>query len=124
MAEHRLRIVGHLSAPRLVGRIGRTGGIAGLRRVETAQTTSLAGSQHDVAGVIGATLGMVHWQLAAFGIMCGFLAGGISSIWLLLTRRVKFGNTIPFGPYMLLGAWLAITLGSEAAISVLRLWYL
>jgi leader peptidase (prepilin peptidase)/N-methyltransferase len=77
-----------------------------------------------LAGVIGATLGMVHWQLAAFGIMCGFLAGGISSIWLLLTRRVKFGNTIPFGPYMLLGAWLAITLGSEAAISVLRLWYL
>lgn len=77
-----------------------------------------------LAGVIGSTLGIVSWQLAVFGILCGFLAGGVTSVWLLLTRRAKMGSAIPFGPYMLLGAWVAILAGTEFARAVLALWYL
>jgi leader peptidase (prepilin peptidase)/N-methyltransferase len=75
-----------------------------------------------LAGVIGITLGIAGWQQAIFAIALGFLIGGIASIVLLLFRRVSFGASIPFGPSMLIGAWLAIVLGADPAHQFLQLW--
>lgn len=77
-----------------------------------------------LAAVIGVTLGIAGWQHAVFGILLGFIAGGVVSMALLILKRAKLGTAIPFGPYMLLGAWVAVLLGPEVAGEVLQLWSL
>jgi len=75
-----------------------------------------------LAGVIGITLALAGWHHAIFGILLGFLVGGLFSLALLLSKRAAIGTAIPFGPWMLLGAWIAIILGPESAVNVLQLW--
>ena len=72
-----------------------------------------------LAGVLGLYLGWVGWDALVVGWFAAFLLGGIFSIGLLLTRRAKRGTGIPFGPWMLAGAAVGLTLGP-----VLADWYL
>lgn len=75
-----------------------------------------------LAGVIGVTLSIAGWQHAVIGIFFGFLAGGIFSAVLLLIGRAKFGAAIPFGPWMLFGAWFAMILTPEITREIIGLW--
>ncbi len=70
-----------------------------------------------LAGVLGLFLGFLGWKELIVGAFLAFLVGGIVSIGILVTgrRRMK----IPFGPYMLAGAWLGVFCGAGVAD-----WYL
>jgi len=57
------------------------------------------------AFVLGAALGVVNWQLALVGLT---LAAGIGATVGVLSRS----RTIAFGPYLLIGATIALTTGS------------
>lgn len=59
-----------------------------------------------LAGVLGALLGWLGWTEAMLGLLSGFVLGGLAAAVLLLLRRVARGASIPFGPAMLLGAYL------------------
>ena len=63
-----------------------------------------------LAGVLGLYLGWVGFGSLVVGAFAGFLLGGIGSI-LLLTRGAGRKTAVPFGPYMLAGALLAIVAG-------------
>lgn len=74
-----------------------------------------------LAGVIGLMLGFAGWAPLIVGTMAAFVLGGIVGIALIVTRRARRNTGIPFGPWMLGGAWVGILLGEPIAQGYLAL---
>jgi leader peptidase (prepilin peptidase)/N-methyltransferase len=75
-----------------------------------------------LAGVLGLYLGWLGWGELAVGAFLGFLLGGAWGVALLLARRAGRKSAIPFGPFMLGGALLAVLVGgalSDAYVDLL-----
>jgi len=68
-----------------------------------------------LAGVLGMYLGWVGWGALVVGWFAGFLVGGVFAIGLLVLRRAGRKSGIPFGPWMLVGAWIGIVAGQPLA---------
>jgi leader peptidase (prepilin peptidase)/N-methyltransferase len=64
-----------------------------------------------LAGVLGLYLAWLGWGELLVGAFAAFVLGGVFSIILLALRRVGRKSGIPFGPWMLAGAWVGIFLG-------------
>jgi len=74
-----------------------------------------------LAGVLGLYLGWLGWAELAVGSFAAFLLGGLFSVVLLATRRVQRSGGIPFGPWMLAGAWVGVFAGGIVATGYLTL---
>ncbi len=74
-----------------------------------------------LAGVLGLFLGHLGVAQAVVGIAGGFLVGGLVGVALLATRRSGRRSTIPFGPWMLAGAWIGVLAGMPIADGYLHL---
>ncbi|MFD1714761.1 prepilin peptidase [Amnibacterium flavum] len=74
-----------------------------------------------LAAVLGLYLAWLGWPQLAVGAIAAFLLGGLFGVVLLLTRRARRGSSVPFGPWMLLGAWIGIFAGEPLASSYLSL---
>jgi leader peptidase (prepilin peptidase)/N-methyltransferase len=61
-----------------------------------------------LAGLLGLYLGWLGWNSVWIGTFSGFLLGGLVGAVLLVTRRADRKTAIPFGPFMLAGAMLAL----------------
>ena len=72
-----------------------------------------------LAGVLGMYLGWLGWGALVVGAFLGFLLGGLVGGGLMLAGRAGRKTMIPFGPFMLAGAWVGAV--TAAAISA---WYL
>jgi leader peptidase (prepilin peptidase)/N-methyltransferase len=68
-----------------------------------------------LAGVLGMYLGWLGWAEVITGAFLGFLLGGVVGALLMAVRRAGRKSQIPFGPYMLLGAFIAILTGDALA---------
>ena len=77
----------------------------------------MGGGDVKLAGVVGLYLGWIGWGTLAVGAFAAFLLGGLFGIVLLIAAGRR--TAIPFGPWMIAGAWLGILTG-EAVGS----WYL
>jgi leader peptidase (prepilin peptidase)/N-methyltransferase len=66
-----------------------------------------------LAGVLGLYLGWLGWAVLVTGALAGFLLVAIVALVLLAARRVSRSSELPFGPFMLAGALLAITVGGQ-----------
>jgi leader peptidase (prepilin peptidase)/N-methyltransferase len=64
-----------------------------------------------LAGVLGLFLGWLGWGPLIIGSFSAFLLGGVFALLLLVARRVTRKGGIPFGPWMLVGAWVGIFAG-------------
>ena len=64
-----------------------------------------------LAGVLGLYLGWFGWGPLAVGFFAPFLLGGLFALGLLAARRVGRRSGIPFGPWMILGAFVGIAVG-------------
>jgi leader peptidase (prepilin peptidase) / N-methyltransferase len=64
-----------------------------------------------LAGVLGLVLGWQGWGFVVVGAFLGFLFGGLTGVGLMLVRRAGRRSPIPFGPFMLLGALVAVAWG-------------
>jgi leader peptidase (prepilin peptidase) / N-methyltransferase len=74
-----------------------------------------------LAGVLGLVLAYLGWGPLAVGAFGAFLLGGTFGIVLLVARRADRATGIPFGPWMLLGAWVGAFAGSPIWHAYLRL---
>ncbi|TFD17168.1 A24 family peptidase [Cryobacterium sp. TMT2-23] len=74
-----------------------------------------------LAGLLGLYLGWFGWGQFAVGAFSAFLLGGLFALALLATRRANRKSGIPFGPWMLAGAWLGIFYGEQIATGYLSL---
>ncbi|MCA4133557.1 prepilin peptidase [Arthrobacter sp. M4] len=61
-----------------------------------------------LAGVLGLYLGYLGWGHLVAGTFAAFLFGGIWGLALILARRGTLKSSIPFGPFMLAGAAVAM----------------
>lgn len=64
-----------------------------------------------LAGLLGLYLGWLGWGPLAVGAFGAFLLGGVFAIVLVVTKRVSRKGGIPFGPWMLAGAWVGVLAG-------------
>lgn len=74
-----------------------------------------------LSGVIGLMLGWVGWSALAVGALAAFLLGGLVGLALIVLGRARRSTGIPFGPWMLGGAWVGILLGDPIARAYLAL---
>ncbi|KQS17271.1 A24 family peptidase [Frigoribacterium sp. Leaf186] len=74
-----------------------------------------------LAGVLGLYLAWLGWGEFAVGAFAAFLLGGLFAVVLLVTRRVQRTGGIPFGPWMLAGAWVGVFAGGTVATAYLTL---
>ena len=74
-----------------------------------------------LAGVIGLFLGWLGWGPLAVGAFSAFLLGGLFSLVLVMTRGATGRTAIPFGPWMIVGAWVGIFGGDQIASAYLEL---
>ncbi|MEV8357842.1 A24 family peptidase [Microbacterium sp. NPDC076895] len=70
----------------------------------------VGGGDVKLAAVIGLYLGWLGWGSVLVGTLAGFVLGGLFAAAMLLIRRAERRTAIPFGPWMIAGAWVAITL--------------
>lgn len=63
--------------------------------------------------------GFLGWPNTLVAFFLAFVSGALVGIMLLLIGRAKLGKPIPFGPYLLVGSWVAMFFG-EAIFK----WYL
>ncbi|GGT52501.1 prepilin peptidase [Streptomyces purpureus] len=64
---------------------------------------------------LGVTLGWYGWSILFLGAFAGFLFGSLYGLTLVLLRRAGRKSAIPFGPFMIAGAFAGLLLGAFAA---------
>ncbi len=76
-----------------------------------------------LSGALGLYLGWFGWGALFLGLLFAFALGALFGLGLLLFKKAKVRSTIAFGPWMILGACLAILFGNsiwEAYLLVLQ----
>lgn len=74
-----------------------------------------------LAGVLGLYLGFVGWGALLVGAFAAFFLGGLYAITLMILKKAGRKSGIPFGPWMLGGAWIGIFAGNTLWTSYLSL---
>ena len=75
----------------------------------------MGGGDVKVAGLVGLHLGWLGWGPLAVGGLAGFVLGGVAGVTLLALGRATRRSTIPFGPWLLAGAWAGVLAGVPIA---------
>jgi leader peptidase (prepilin peptidase) / N-methyltransferase len=68
-----------------------------------------------LAAVLGLYLGFLGWGNLLVGAFAAFVFGGVFGLALMLIRRAGRKTQIPFGPWMIAGAWLGVFAGGYIA---------
>ncbi|MFJ4080314.1 prepilin peptidase [Streptomyces iakyrus] len=63
----------------------------------------------------GAALGWYGWPTVMLGTFAGFLLGALYGAALVITRRATRKTAIPFGPFLITGAFLGLLVGAFTA---------
>jgi leader peptidase (prepilin peptidase)/N-methyltransferase len=61
-----------------------------------------------LAASLGTLLAWFGWRVLIAGGAAGFLLGGLGGVVLLASRRADRKQLIPFGPFMIVGTFLAV----------------
>ena len=73
-----------------------------------ARFGGMGGGDVKLAPLLGFYLGWLGWDALAIGAFAGFLLGGLAGAVLMAVRLAKRKSRVPFGPYMLAGAFVAV----------------
>jgi leader peptidase (prepilin peptidase)/N-methyltransferase len=73
-----------------------------------------------LSGVLGLYLGWLSWGAVVVGAFAAFLLGGVTGIGLILLAGGGRKTRIPFGPFMLAGAFVGILVGGPIAHAYLH----
>lgn len=82
--------------------------LAGFALLHVINASGMGLGDVKLAGPLGMLLGWISWNTVMWGVFLGFLTAAAWSIVLLLTKRATRSSHIAFGPFMLLGLWLAL----------------
>lgn len=61
-----------------------------------------------LAGVVGGMSAYLSWGAFLVGAFGGFVLGSLAGVLLMASHRAGRRSAVPFGPFMLLGAWASI----------------
>jgi leader peptidase (prepilin peptidase)/N-methyltransferase len=68
-----------------------------------------------LAGVLGLHLGYLGWSTLVVGGALGFFLGGIYGALAMVVGKATRKTMVPYGPFMILGAFVAIWVGRAIA---------
>jgi leader peptidase (prepilin peptidase)/N-methyltransferase len=74
-----------------------------------------------LAGVVGGMTAYLSWGTLLSGAFLGFFLGAVAGLMLIAAHRAGRRSAIPFGPFMLLGAWAAVLGAGQIGDSYLAL---
>ena len=74
-----------------------------------------------LSGVLGLYLGWLSYGVLGAGLFFGFLIGGVFGLGLVLFKEGGRKTKVPFGPFMLVGAYLAVLVGQPLVDAYLSL---
>jgi len=77
---------------------------------------AMGGGDVKLAAMIGAFLG---WRYIVISLFLGFFLGALAGIFLILSKIKSREDTVPFGPFIVLGSFITLLWG-EKIIS----WYI
>jgi leader peptidase (prepilin peptidase) / N-methyltransferase len=104
-----------LLVPAMIAEHSWTAGVRGLIAAAVLYVAFLiisffgmGGGDVKLAALLGIYLGWLGWSSVAVGMFAGFLLGGIFGATLMLTRAATRKTRVPYGPFMLAGAFLAV----------------
>lgn len=80
----------------------------------------MGGGDVKLAGLLGMYLGWLGYRELVVGAAAGFALGGVLSVLLLATGVVTRKTLVPYGPFMLVGAWLAVAVADPVSDWYLR----
>lgn len=100
--------------------LGATAYFAGLLIVALIAKGGFGFGDVKLAWFLGLYAAYRGWSELVVAIFLPFAVGGVVSILLLITGIKGRKDAIPFGPYMVIGAYLAITYGQQIADWYLR----
>jgi leader peptidase (prepilin peptidase)/N-methyltransferase len=80
--------------------------------VRLVSPAGLGGGDVTLLGLLGLVLGWVGWGVLMAGVFAGLLVGAAFSLLLIARRRAGWRTRVPFGPPLLVGAYLALTLAA------------
>jgi leader peptidase (prepilin peptidase)/N-methyltransferase len=70
-----------------------------------------------LAGFLGALLGYLSWSTLIVGAFAGFVFGAVVGVAIIAARHGDRKTAIPFGPFMIAGALMAVFVGQPALAS-------
>jgi leader peptidase (prepilin peptidase)/N-methyltransferase len=76
--------------------------------LRAADPAGMGGGDVKLAAVIGVFLGWHGWAALAAGAAAAFLGGAAWALLLLAAGRIDRETPIPFGPWMIVGAWAGL----------------
>ncbi|WP_170166595.1 A24 family peptidase [Lentzea atacamensis] len=110
MALNRIAVTGGT-----IGALGRAvlGGLMLAFVYRVLQFVNPAGMGYGdvkLSGVIGMALAWLGWPVLLLGAALAFILSAVVSLVLLLLRKVTLKSSLPFEPFMVLGAFTAVLL--------------
>lgn len=75
----------------------------------------------NLAGLLGMALGYLSWSAVAVGTFSAFLLGGLVGAVLLATTSRSRRTRVAFGPFMVIGVWVAVLAAGPLTDSYLAL---
>lgn len=78
---------------------------------------AMGGGDFKLSIFLGLALG---WPLALIGVFLGFLTGAIGSVMLILLGKKTIKQSVPFGPFLALGSFLALLVGHQLLTAYLK----
>jgi len=97
----------------LRGAAGAIAYFAGLLVVGLAARGGFGMGDVKLALLLGLFLAYVGWGTLAVGAVLAILLGGVASVAVLVSRRGGRNAKFAYGPYLVLGAWIAVILSEE-----------
>lgn len=83
--------------------------------VHLVRPDGMGGGDVKLAFGLGLFLGWAGWGPLAVGALAAFALGALAGGVLIAARRIGTKGGIPFGPWMILGAWVGIFAGDPVA---------
>ena len=72
----------------------------------------MGGGDVKLAGLAGIYLGWLGWGPLAVGWLAAFVLGGGFAVALIASGKATRRSAVPFGPWLLAGAWAGIWFGN------------
>lgn len=85
---------------------GAVGAFGACLLVRLSRPEAFGGGDVKLAALVGAHLGWFGPEAVASGVALGFVAAGVAAVGVLAAGAR--GTSLPFGPFLLLGAWVRL----------------
>jgi leader peptidase (prepilin peptidase)/N-methyltransferase len=79
-----------------------------MRVLEVLARGGLGGGDVALAGLLGMYLGWISYEALVIGLVTAFMVGGVFALLLLITRRANRTTRFAFGPFLIVGALVAV----------------